>query len=337
MNTAQIARLCAVCSLGEPMGELQSVAGGLLHRMWRLDTTRGSFAIKQLNPAIMRRPYMHETYRLSEQIAATMVAHSVPAVAALVCSGDPVQEIDDIALLVYPWIAGEVLAAPSVEPERGKQVGAVLGQMHALNLQFPALRLSEWGSFHDDDWDLLTVQAYDQGIAWARHVRIAMPQLIAWSRLYEQVGARLSQEMVVSHRDIDQKNVIWRDEHTPLLVDWEGVGLVNPTMELASVALDWSGLAIEAVREDTFSALVEGYVAAGGVVRAAGIDALHGVMGIWLGWLLFNMQRSLGEASSGEDERQVGIRETGLALLKLRQLARHAEQWAGGLDRWRQS
>jgi len=280
---------------------------------------------------------MHETYRLSEQIAAAMAAHDIPAIAALTCSGDPVQEIDDITLLVYPWIIGEVLEAPSVEPKRGKQIGAVLGHMHALNLQIHALPLSEWGSFRDDDWDLLTVQAYDQGISWARHVRVAMPQLIEWSRLYEQAGARLSQEMVLSHRDIDQKNVIWRDEHTPLLVDWESVGLVNPTMELASVALDWSGLAIEAVREDTFSALVEGYVAAGGVVRAAGIDALHGVMGIWLGWLSFNMQRSLGEASSGEDERQIGIRETGLALLKLRQLARHAEQWASWLDRWHQS
>jgi len=280
---------------------------------------------------------MHETYRLSEQIAAAMAAHDIPAIAALTCSGDPVQEIDDITLLVYPWITGEVLEAPSVEPKRGKQIGAVLGHMHALNLQIHALPLSEWGSFRDDDWDLLTVQAYDQGISWARHVRVAMPQLIEWSRLYEQAGARLSQEMVLSHRDIDQKNVIWRDEHTPLLVDWESVGLVNPTMELASVALDWSGLAIEAVREDTFSALVEGYVAAGGVVRAAGIDALHGVMGIWLGWLSFNMQRSLGEASSGEDERQIGIRETGLALLKLRQLARHAEQWASWLDRWHQS
>ena len=203
---------------------------------------------------------MHETYRLSEQIAAAMAAHSVPAIAALTCSGDPVQEIDDITLLVYPWIAGEVLEAPSVEPKRGKQIGAVLGHMHALNLQIPALPLSEWGSFHDDDWDLLSVQAYDQGIAWARHVRVAMPRLIEWSRLYEQAGARLSQEMVLSHRDIDQKNVIWRDEHTPLLVDWESAGLVNPMMELASVALDWSGLAIEAVREDTFSALVEGYV-----------------------------------------------------------------------------
>lgn len=279
---------------------------------------------------------MHETYRLSEQIAAAMATHGVPALAALDCSGDPVQEIDDITLLAYPWIAGEVLAAPSVEPEHGRQIGAVLGHMHALNLPFPGLPLAEWGSFHDDDWDLLSVQAYDQGIAWARHVRVAMPQLIEWSRLYEQVGTRLSQEMIVSHRDIDQKNVIWRDEHTPLLVDWESAGLVNPTMELASVALDWSGLAIEAVREDTFSALVEGYVSAGGVVRATGSDALSGVMGIWLGWLLFNMQRSLGEASSGEDERQVGIRETGLALLKLRQLARHADRWASWLDRWRQ-
>ncbi len=336
MNAAQIARLCAVCRLGEPTEELQSVPGGLLHRLWRLDTTQGSFAVKQLNQAIMRRPHIHEAYRLTERIAAAMIAHNVPAVAALACNNDPIQEIDNITMMVYPWIAGEVLAVPSVEPERSKYVGALLGHMHTLNLQFPALPLPEWGSFHDDDWDLLTVHAYDQSISWARLVRVAMPQLIEWSHLYELAGTQLNREMVVSHRDIDPKNVIWRDEHTPLLVDWEGAGLVNPTMELASVALDWSGLATETVREDTFNALVEGYIAAGGVVRTAGIDALHGVMGVWLSWLSFNMQRSLGAAMNDEDERQMGIRETIQALSRLRQLARHAERWASWIERWRQ-
>jgi Ser/Thr protein kinase RdoA (MazF antagonist) len=334
MNAAQVARLCAACDLGGPTGDLLGVPGGLLHRLWRLDTTQGAFAVKQLNPAVMRRPHVRAAYCLSEQIAAEMATHGVPAVAALACDGDPVREIDDITALVYPWIDGEVLAASSVEPERGRQVGAVLGHIHALNLQFPALPLSEWGSFHDDDWDLLTVHAYDQGISWARHVRVAMPQLSEWSRLYEQASVQLGQDMVVSHRDVDQKNVIWRDEHTPLLVDWEGAGLVNPTMELVGVALDWSGLATEMVREDTFNALIEGYVGAGGIVRVAGSAALHGVMGIWLGWLLFNMQRSLGEFTSGEDERQIGIRETGVALAKLRQLARYAEQWASWIERW---
>ncbi|MBV9710990.1 MAG: hypothetical protein JO011_08765, partial [Ktedonobacteraceae bacterium] len=67
----------------------------------------------------------------------------------------------------------------------------------------------------------------------------------------------------------------------------------------------------------------------------AGIDTLYGVLGIWLGWLLFNMRRSLGEATLDEEEQQLSIRETPLALARLRTLAHYAEQWANWIDRWR--
>jgi len=335
MDVAQVELLCSAYGLGDPRKELQAVSGGLLHRMWRLDTTQGTFAIKQLNPAIMRKPFIRDSYRLSEHIAGAMATHGVPAVAALNCDGDTIREIEGSTVMVYRWIEGETLSAEAVEPGRARQIGALLGRMHALNLQFPALPQPEWEHFRDDDWDMLTFHAYDGGISWATPVRAVMHRLSEWSRLSEQAGAKLSHMYVVSHRDLDQKNVIWQDEHTPWLIDWEAAGLVNPTMELVSVALDWSGLATGVVREDTFASIMESYVTTGGVVRDAGIDALHGVMGIWLGWLLFNMRRSLGESIMNEDERQLGIRETPLAIARLRTLAHYAEQWAGWIDKWR--
>ena len=302
--------------------------------MWRLDTTQGTFAVKQLNSAILQKPHIRAIYRSSERIAETMAAHEIPAVAALNRNEVPVQEIDGRTVMVYRWIAGETLSAEAVEPERAGRIAALLGRMHALNLQFPTLPQPEWDHFRDDDWDLLTVHAYDAGISWATPVRAVMHRLIEWSKLSEQAGEKLSHTYVVSHRDLGQKNVIWQDEYTPWLIDWEAAGLINPTMELVSVALDWSGLATGVVREDTFVTMMKSYVDAGGVVRNAGIDALHGVMGIWLGWLLFNMRRSLGESIIDEEERQLGIRETPLAIARLRTLAHYAEQWASWIDRW---
>jgi hypothetical protein len=37
--------------LGTPNGEMTRVAGGLTHRMWRVETDRGTFAVKDLNIA----------------------------------------------------------------------------------------------------------------------------------------------------------------------------------------------------------------------------------------------------------------------------------------------
>ena len=337
MNRAQAARLCALCDLGQPLTEPQGVAGGLLHRMWRLTTTRGSFAVKQLNPAIMRKSDIQQEYRVSESIAQAMAEHGIPAIAALHSANGLLQEIDDQFLLVYPWIDGETLSSASVEPGRAAQMGAILAHMHALSLDLPEVASLEWKHFHSDDWDILTFQASELGLPWAHTVRAALPMLLQWTQRYQDAGEKLMQRLVVSHRDLDQKNVIWQTSTDPKIIDWEAAGLINPTMELAGVALIWSGLATGAPRKDIFITLIDAYIQAGGTIQDTGLDALHGLLGTWLGWLLFNMRRSLGESIASEDERQSGMRETVNTLSILRLLAKHTETWATWLDERRPS
>lgn len=43
---------------------------------------------------------------------------------------------------------------------------------------------------------------------------------------------------VISHRDLDPKNVMW-DGMNPYLIDWEAAGPVNPYQEFLEVALYW--------------------------------------------------------------------------------------------------
>jgi thiamine kinase-like enzyme len=155
------------------------------------------------------------------------------------------------------------------------------------------------------------------------------------TRAYEAAGPALLQHLVVSHTDLDQKNVLWRDAQTPCLIDWESAGLINPTMELASVALYWAGITAGQPDERVVAATIEGYVRAGGVIVASGLEAIHGFMGTWLGWLLFNMRRSLGECTHDPDECELGVREATNALNVLRLLDMHAETWAGWVDAWR--
>jgi thiamine kinase-like enzyme len=333
MDTTQVTRLCSMGGLGDPLAEPTVVTGGLLHRMWKLTTTQGTFAVKQLNAAIMKRPGIHDEYRLSEQVAATMAKQSIPALAALPnAQGDVFYTVDQMSLLVYKWVDGETLPVDAVDQARARQMGAVLARMHALQLQFPASASLEWGHFHDDDWDILTFQASELALPWTNRVRAALPRLLEWTRAYEQAGLSLGQRVVMSHRDLGQRNVIWSDATTPWLIDWEAAGLINPTMELLAVALYWSGVETGLPAEDVFSCVVDGYVAAGGVILDTGMDALHGFMGTWLGWLLFNMRRSLGESVMSDEEQQLGIRETSNTLAVLQSLALHEARWAALID-----
>jgi len=337
LDTAQIARLCALFELGEPIYTLQAVQGGMLHRLWRLHTTRGVFAVKQLNPVIMRKVGIRDEYRLTERIAAAMAIRGVPAVVALKGEGDggTVQEIGSATCIVYPWIEGETLSVHAVEPERTRLIGTILAQMHSLQQQdFPELELSDWEPFSEDEWDMLTFQASDRDIPWTQQVRMALPLLVEWSKLASEASKILRRTSVISHRDLDQKNVIWRNAVSPVVIDWEAAGLANPTMDVVGAALYWSGQNVQPPREESFHALLEGYITAGGVIHDPGIVAMHGAIGTWLGWLLFNMHRSLGESVNSEEERQLGVRETTRTLSTLRALATNAEIWAQWVDTW---
>lgn len=333
MNTTQVVHLCAMAGLGEPLEEPQAVTGGLLHRVWRLKTTGGTFALKQLNAALLQKPGVQHAYRLSEHIASAMAAQGIPAVAAQAHgAGDVIYELDDMTLLVYRWIDGSVLPAESVTLEQARQIGALLARMHALHLQVPEVPPFEWTHFEDEDWDILTFQASDLNLPWANQVRSVLPRLLEWTRAYEEAGKVLSQHMLVSHTHCDPSNVIWSDPATPWLIDWEAAGLINPTMELVGAALTWSGLLAGQAGEERFSALLAAYCSAGGKIEGSGQRAIQAYMGTWLGWLLFNMRRSLGESVTNEDEQLIGIRETTNTLTILRTLATHAASWAALVD-----
>ena len=319
------------------MQEPQSIQGGLLHRVWRLQTSLGVYAVKQLNPAIMRKTDIRDAYRLTERIAAVMAARGVPAAFALnaMREGGTVQEIDDATFIVYNWVDGETLSIKAVPSERTRLIGEIMARMHSVPQKFPELTPPNEASFSEDEWDMLTFQAADRDIPWAQQVRNVLPLLNEWGRLYAEANMVLSQTFVVSHRDLDQKNVLWRDAASPVLIDWEAAGLTNPTMDVVGAALSWSGQHVQPPQESSFNALLEGYLSADGVLSDPGIVAMHGVLGNWLGWLLFNMHRSLGELVNTEDERLLGIRETITTLSTLRALAANSEKWAHWIDQYR--
>lgn len=60
----QFEKMCHVLNLGELIKPPEAVTGGLLHRMFAIETTQGKYAIKVLNPLIMARPTAKGTYSL---------------------------------------------------------------------------------------------------------------------------------------------------------------------------------------------------------------------------------------------------------------------------------
>jgi hypothetical protein len=55
MNEESANKLCQSFGFGNLLSPPKAVLGGLLHKMWSIQTPSGEYAIKELNPHIMTR------------------------------------------------------------------------------------------------------------------------------------------------------------------------------------------------------------------------------------------------------------------------------------------
>jgi Ser/Thr protein kinase RdoA (MazF antagonist) len=271
-------------------------------------------------------------YRRAEGIAREMAARGVPALAALPRRNGLVQRIKGAYVAVFPWAEGKTLPFSAASPEQARQIGILLGQMHTFKLAIPGLEIPIWKVLRDDDWVLLARRAAGAHAPWTEEIRARLRELCWWSRLARDANPRLWNTLVASHCDVGQSNVIWRDAHTPALVDWESAGLINPTLELVKAALDWSGISVGEPEEASFQAVLAGYRGAGGQLHDSAHDALAGTLGHWLEWLEFNMRRSLDTTASPE-ERSLGVSETTRALATLQRIGENLGRVVAWVER----
>lgn len=321
MTELMLVELCHIYALGKPLASPTRVFGGLLHRMYRLPTTQGEFAVKVLNPTIMQYADVRAKFRLSERISSAVATAGLPAVFALIGAGDVVHDIGPVTVMVFPWINAQALTTFSAPPEQARQIGSILGRIHALPLRFDELTLPEWPSptdFQEAEWALLVDDAERKSITWAQEVRSLLPEIAAWIRLSHEAQQALGNTWVVSHGDLDQKNVLWSDSQTPWLIDWESAGFVQPAMEAVGAALDWCGQAAGQFHAIAFEAFLEGYREARKLTTQEVECGLQAYCGNWCGWLKFNIQRSLRLEECDPEGQALGTRETFSTLAMLR-------------------
>ncbi len=327
MTDMLTAEVCRRYGLGTPVTPLSAVTGGLLHRLYRLETDKGRYAVKVLDADVLRKPGVRDEFRRAEHIAALFAEADVPAVTALAVKGDTVQDVGEGTVIVFPWLDGDMLPFYPVTTEQARQIGAVLGRMHTLNLQVPGLPMPAFSTYADAHWETLVRQAHAADMEWANDPASLLVELRAWNRLAQEGYGGIGSRWVVSHGDLDQKNVLWKDD-TPYLIDWESAGLVSPALEVIGAALSWSGQTIGPPNQAVFAALLHEYCRHADLPAGVGRAALQGCLGNWLHWLEPNMRRSLPTSGADAAGQNAGAHEVKQTLAPLRALAANIEVWA---------
>jgi thiamine kinase-like enzyme/RimJ/RimL family protein N-acetyltransferase len=317
-NKNHIKAICHHFNLGTPFQAPTRVHGGLLHIMWRLDTDKGSYAIKQLSKDIdLKNEQVIKNYELSEKIASRFVAHGIPAICAIAQSRKYLFMIDGTGFLVYPWVNANALDQHAVLEPNALKIAEILAKMHCLNLDEPEITQPEFYTHTNQKILELLDKAETFNCPFAADLRKNQKNILAANESYQKAIPILKTQIVVSHGDLDQKNVLWDIDNNPILIDWESACKINPTYDIINTAFYWSGITSN-FDKDLFLKMIEAYQKAGDVINKEHvIAAIYGSFS-WIGWLAYNIERSciLGES----EHKNVGIEQVNQTLATILRL-----------------
>lgn len=312
-NPSHIQWLCNSLALGEPVGKPTPVAGGFHHRMWRLDTNLGRFAIKQLGEdAALSYVNLAGHYNATEAVAKQFAACGFPALYALDRECEHLQLRDGEAYLVYPWTTARAVPKEHISELQACRVASIMAQMHSADIDVPGLGHERPNWLGGDRLVELVQQARRSNVRDAGELESRLEHLVGIADAHPAAIEMLSQHRVVSHGDLDHKNVLWTEDGEPVIIDWESARRLNPTHELLLGALDWSGITSH-FELGPFRIFLSAYRDAGGAIDNDMLQAaFHCVLADWVNWLMYNVGRALEQ--DDPVQHSLGSEQVDLAL-----------------------
>lgn len=301
-------KLCATYELGTLSSEPEQVSGGFLHRMYRITTDRAEYAVKALNPQIMLRETAMQNTIASEKVAGLALRNGIRALPALSYEGGCMREVDGQYYLLFPWAEAKSIPASEADLNHCAAMGKVLAGIHTADFSALYEEIPGDGAAEvlQTDWRGYALQGQDMGLPWAGSLTASLDKLYSYEAQVNASAVVLNGGKVISHRDLDPKNVLWEANHCPVIIDWEAAGWIHPAQELIEVALYWSDGEDTAPRKEAFYTLIRAYRKHGGADYAPWPDVLSSGFHGKLGWLDYSLRRSLGQEGADEAERELG-------------------------------
>ncbi len=241
--------------LGRPLGPAVAAARGDVGRIWRVETTTGTWAVKEI------------FYPDSETDAQADVAFQEAALRAGVPMPRPVRRTDGTIMAtvdaddrqttvrVYTWVD---IAQP-VRRASATEAAAILGRLHALAI--PDDRpVSPWFTevVSPERWGTILAATERADAPWAPVLARLVPELVTGDAL---IAAGRHEPRITCHCDFNQENVLADIRGDAIVVDWEDSGPAAAEQELASVLAEFVP---DPAGVPTF---VHAYEAAGGPAR----------------------------------------------------------------------
>ena len=323
-QTAFFETLTADWSLGCLIRPPQPVSGGYMHKMFRMDTASGSFAVKLLNPEVMSRPEALGNYRNAEALEQVLEQNHLPIVAAMSRNGRKMHCIQGQYYYLFPWVEHKAVPWAAITENHCRTMGGLLAQLHKLpckaedssaEINQPIPLAFDWGAMAQQVQ--ATCQTLDKTFADA--LTQNLPLLEAAQTAYNKAVATLPPLLCICNADMDAKNVLWQGDK-PLVIDLECLEIGNPVNDLVQLSLSWAGGVLCQINMQHLEAFLRAYRQLG-PLPTMDWEALTGLGFAWLDWLHYNLRRACGLTGPSPEERRLGLEESRSTLERIRYYA----------------
>ena len=302
--------------LGKVLGEITPVSGGLMHRMFRVETDKGIFAVKCLNPEIMKRPGVLDNYAKAEVLEKILEDNGLPIVAALSFGGRKMQEEGGQYFYVYKWQEGSITDWNAITKEQCYIAGEIQGKIHAIDA---AKAEPEEPELCEIDFESYLKTAQEQGSPIVASLNADIELLKSAVKKLNEARKNLPAVKSIINDDMDPKNVMWY-KGNPYVIDLECLDYGNPVASSLNLALQWAGTVNERYNEENLIAFYEGYLSAYDN-SFRGYYNIFGIAYSWVEWLEYNVRRALGMEGSDASEISLGEQEVKNTIARIKYLS----------------
>ena len=291
--------------LGNIIDEPIRVMGGLLNRMYKVNTTSGIYSVKHLNPEVMKRKDAKKNHILAEKIANIAKENNINCLPAKIINGTALQEFEGNFFLVFDWFEGKAINEEEITIEHVQKVATLLAKLHNINFEEVKNECSLEKEILEVNWDFYISKVENKEIK--ELLMNKKEYLTKLDKVATNAREELSNNLVVSHRDLDLPNILWKTNNTPTIIDWESSGIVNPCEELLETAWDWSG-GQKYFDEVKFNCFINTYKENGGDIKDLN-KAIYSNFKNKSGWLEYNLKRVCKLECIDEEEERLGEKE----------------------------
>lgn len=302
-----IEKFCEINNLGNVIN-VKKLIGGLMHKMFKVETDKGIYAIKVLNPEVMSREEAYNNFVVSETIANLAKDNGVVVSSAISINNNYLNRFEDMYYMVFEFVEGKVLTDEEITISHCRKIGEILSKIHSLDYSNLGLnseivkytRLYDWESYiNNSNFEKMSYKD------------VFLNNYKKYNSMLKRANERFNNSntvLTICHRDMDPKNVMWHNDN-PIVIDWESASLSNPYRELLEDALCWSGFLSNDFNEEKFIAVIEAYSKSKNIQDVEWFDVICGNLVGRFGWLKYNLERSLGIKSNDAEEMKLAENE----------------------------